>query len=169
MLKKYFKDLKIEKICLLIILAFIFTTMYYTDNQNVFTYIQDNMNRIISGKWYYIFNGWSTIPYGILLQLLCAIWSLPIFILSKIGILSYTSIIARIWYKFFICIFLILNINQLDKLAEKSNVLSEKKEWLKIFFLSSLLVALPVIHIAQFDIVYLFFILWGINYSTFPA
>lgn len=158
------KCLQFEKIGLLIISLFIFLTMYYYDNQTAFLCIQDNMHRIINGGWYYLFNGWSAIPYGILLQGVCAIWSLPVFILSELGLISSSCVGARLWYKFFILIFLFLDTCQIGKIAEKVAGLSEKKEWIKLFFLSSLLVILPAVHIAQFDAVYLFFILLGINY-----
>lgn len=155
---------KIEKIGLLIISLFIFLTMYYYDNQTAFVCIQDNMRRIMDGKWYYIFNGWSSIPYGNLFQGACAIWALPVFILSELGVISTTSIGARLWYKLFILIFLLLDTYQIGKIAEKIEGLSEKKDWLRLYFLSSLLVMLPAVHVAQFDAVYLFFILLGINY-----
>ena len=122
MIKKFFKDLKVEKICLLLISLFIFFTMYYYDNQTAFLRIQDNMHRIISGKWYYIFNGWSAIPYGILLQGMCAIWSLPVFILSELKVIAYDCIGARLWYKLFIAIFLSLDIWQIGRLSEKLNI-----------------------------------------------
>ncbi len=164
MSKKYFKDLKIEKIFLLVISLFVFFTMYYYDNQTAFLRIQDNMHRIITGKWYYIFNGWSAIPYGILLQSMCAVWSLPVFILSELGMIAYDCVGARLWYKLFIAIFLLLDIWQIDRLAAKLNISPNNRKWLQLFFVSSLLVMLPAVHIAQFDAIYLFFIFLGLNY-----
>lgn len=166
MIKKLFKkELCLEKILLLIISAFVFFTMYYYDNQTTFVAILENMHRIVSGQWYYLFNGWSAIPYGLLLQGICGIWALPVFILSEIGLISATSVGARLWYKIFVLIFLLLDTQQLGAIAKKLGTFSEKKIlWLKLYFLSSLLVVLPAVHIAQMDAVYLFFIFLGINY-----
>ncbi len=163
MKKSWMKELRIEKICLLMISVFVFVTMYYYDNQTAFVCIQRNMHKIAEGKWYYLFNGWFAIPYGNLFQMFCGIWALPVFILSELGIVSTTSIGVRLWYKLFVFIFLLLDAWQVGEIAEKCGFESKKKEWIKIFFLSSLLVLLPAVHIAQFDAIYLFFILAGIS------
>ncbi|MDE7273220.1 MAG: hypothetical protein K2N95_09180 [Lachnospiraceae bacterium] len=159
------KELFPEKLALLALLCFVFLTMYYYDNQTMFVQAINNMHRIASGKWYYILNGWSAIPYGVVLQAACAVWAMPVFILSELGIMSVTSIGARLWYKTFMLIFLVLSTRQIGKIAVKANTISEKKiPWMKLFFLSSLMVLLPAVHVAQIDIVYLFFILKGIEY-----
>lgn len=159
------KELRLEKIFLFAISIFVFLTMYYYDNQIVFVEVMKNMDRIVNGQWYYFFNGWSAIPYGLVLQGICVIWSLPVFILSEMGIISVTCVGARLWYKLFVLIFLLLDTWQIGKVAEKWKGFSERKIlWLRLFFLSSLLVILPAVHVAQMDAVYLFFILLGINY-----
>ena len=163
-MKKNKKSMKKEKVGLILISVFIFFTMYYYDNQIAFVNIQENMHRIINGQWYYIFNGWAAIPYGNLFQCVCGIWALPTFIFSELGVISTECVGARLWYKLFILIFLMLDTWQLGKLAEKIEGLSEKKEWIQLFFLSSLLVVLPAVHVAQFDAIYIFFVLLGINY-----
>ena len=130
MIKKIFKkELCLEKILLLLISVFVFFTMYYYDNQTTFVEILKNMHRIASGQWYYIFNGWSAIPYGLLLQGVCAIWSLPVFILSELGLISITSVGARLWYKIFVLIFLLLDTQQLEVMARKLGTFSEKKKF----------------------------------------
>lgn len=159
------ENLFFQKIFLLIISVFIFFTMYYYDNQTMFVEAISNMHRIAGGKWYYLFNGWSAIPYGVALQGITCVWAMPIFILSEFGVVSTTSIIARLWYKLFMLIFLILSTRELGILASKIWNFSEKRKlWLKLFFLSSLLVLLPAVHVAQIDIVYLYFVLKGITY-----
>lgn len=164
-----FKDRKenlfFEKLILLVVSCFVFLTMYYYDNQLTFVYIIENMDRIASGKWYYLFNGWSSIPYGLILQGICAVWALPVFILSRTGLISIVSIGARLWYKLFVMIFLILDAKQIGDIARQLGVKDERKiRWLRLFFLSSLSVVLPSVHIAQMDAVYLFPMLLGISY-----
>ena len=159
------KTCKAEKIVLFLIMIFVFFSMYYYDNQITFVDIMANMHRIASGKWYYLFNGWSSIPYGLILQAACAIWSLPVFVLSEMGIISTVCIGARLWYKLFVLIFLILDAKQLGSLARDLGIESEKKIlWIQLYFLSSLSVILPAGHIAQMDTVYLFPILLGISF-----
>lgn len=165
MFLKINKNLFLEKLFLFAIMVFCFFTMYYYDNQTMFVQAINNMHRIASGKWYYLLNGWSAIPYGVILQAACAIWALPVFVLAEFGIISVTSIGARLWYKLFMLIFLVLCTGQIGNIAVKTGKISEKKiQWMKLFFLSSLMVLLPVVHVAQIDIVYLFFILKGIEY-----
>lgn len=159
------KDFFWEKLSLLLISCFIFFTMYYYDNQTMFVEAMKNMHRIAEGKWYYLLNGWSAIPYGFVLQGMTAVWAMPVFILSEMGVVSVTSVGARLWYKLFMLLFLVLSTEQIGVIASKMGMTSEKKiVWLKLFFLSSLLVLLPAVHIAQIDIVYLFFVLKGIAY-----
>lgn len=159
------QEFVLEILAFLIIGILIFTTMYYWDNQLTFVYIIDNMHRIAQGKWYYLFNGWSAIPYGLILQAACAIWSIPVFILSEFGVITTTCVGARIWYKIFVLIFLMLDTWQLGIIARKIGIKNENKiMWIRLYFVSSLLVALPALHIAQMDAVYLFLILLGLGF-----
>lgn len=158
------RQLGFEKLTLMAVMIFVFFTMYYYDNQLTFVYIIENMHRIASGKWYYLFNGWTKIPYGLILQAVCAVWSLPVFILSEIGVLSTVSIGARLWYKLFVLIFLFLDTRQIGIIARKSGIKEERIPWIRLYFLSSLSVILPAVHIAQMDTVYLFPMLLGITF-----
>lgn len=159
------KETYFEKLILGIILVFVFFTMYYYDNQLTFVYIIENMHRIADGKWYYLLNGWSSIPYGLILQGVCAIWSLPVFVLSEMGLASTMSVGARLWYKLFVLIFLALDTKQIGTIARQMGVKNDRKIcWLRLYFLSSLSVMLPAVHIAQMDAVYLFPMLLGISY-----
>lgn len=156
---------KLEKISIFMISIFIFLTMYYYDNQLTFVYIIENMHRITNGEWYYIFNGWTAIPYGLILQAVCAVWSLPIFILSEFGVISTTCVGARLWYKLFVLIFLLLDTWQIGLIADKMGIESKSKcTWIRLYFISSILVILPALHIAQMDAVYLFPVLVGIYF-----
>ena len=158
------KELFLEKLFLLVILVFTFLTMYYYDNQSIFVSVIRNMHRITSGKWYCLLNGW-TLPYGVVSQAACAVWAVPVFALSEYGIISVTSVGARLWYKLFMLLFLALSTREIGKIAVEIGGISEKKIlWMKLFFLSSLMVLLPAVHVAQLDIVYLFFVLKGIEY-----
>lgn len=158
-------QLKFEKNSIILISIFIFLTMYYYDNQLTFVYIIENMHRIANGQWYYIFNGWTAIPYGLILQAVCAIWSLPVFILSEFGVISTTCVGARLWYKLFVLIFLLLDTWQIGLIADKMGIESKSKmTWIRLYFISSILVILPALHIAQMDAVYLFPVLVGIYF-----
>lgn len=159
------KEFLWEKIIFVALAVFIFLTMYYYDNQLTFVYVIENMHRIVSGQWYYIFNGWTATPYGLILQGACAIWSIPVFLLSELGVISVTCVGARLWYKLFVLTFLLLDTWQLGVIARLIGINSEKKiTWIRLFFVSSLIVALPALHIAQMDAVYLFPMLLGIAY-----
>lgn len=159
------ENLLFERLALIIISVLVFLTMYYYDNQTMFVEAINNMHRIAEGKWYYILNGWAAIPYGVILQGITCVWAVPVFILSEMEIVSVTSIGARLWYKLFMLLFLILSTKEFGELASKMGIVSGKRiVWLKLFFLSSLLVVLPAVHVAQIDIVYLYFILKGITF-----
>lgn len=157
------KKSNIREIILLPALVFVFLTMYYWDNQTIFLTVLNVVSDVFSGKWQSLFNGWG-LPYGLLIQLGAAIWSLPIYILSEFGALGITSVVARLWYKLFVLLFLLADTHLLGKIAGKVGINAERTSWIKLYFLSSLIVILPAVHVAQLEAVYLFFILLGIYY-----
>lgn len=162
-LKIKFRTINLKSIVLVPALSFIFLTMYYWDNQTIFLSVLRVVSNVFDGKWQSLFNGWS-LPYGILIQLGAAIWSLPVYVLSKLGALEFTSAVARLWYKLFVLIFLLADTHLLGNIARKTGINNERTTWLKLYFLSSLIVVLPAVHVAQLEAVYLFFILLGIYY-----
>ena len=151
-----------EIVVLIPIILFIYFTTYYWDNQTVFVSVLANIDRVFSGQWYQIFNGWS-LPYGILWQVICAIWVLPVWICGKIGLFTWSSVHARIWYKLFILCAMLLDAKILGDISRRLHFNDKKEKWLKLFFLSSIIVLTSALHIGQLDAVYLAAILLGID------
>ena len=152
----------IEIIALIPALAFVFLTMYYWDNQTIFRAVLTSMNEIIEGPWYNIFITWR-LPYGIGWQLLCGLWSLPILILNNLGLCATAGVGARLWYKLFMLIFLLLDTKAIGNVAEKMGMNEKYIFWTKMYFLSSLLVVISSLHIGQLDVANLFVILLGVE------
>ena len=119
MLKKIRLDSNqwIEVIALIPALAFIFFTMYYWDNQTIFVATLTSIKNIAEKPIPSIFTSWY-LPYGIVWQLLCGIWTIPVLILNTFGLCSVTSVGARLWYKLFLVIFMILDAQAVGRIAK---------------------------------------------------
>lgn len=148
----------------LAILAFflIFTTMFYGDNFGMFlTFFWEN-EELFSGQSLDLL-GSNQLPYGLMHQWICEIWVLPINLLYHLFDFDFNSPFSILWYKFIIPVFLLLCMKEMDHIAQIMKVQKKNIIWMQLLFVTSVLVALPVFHIAQTDTLYLFFMLRGVR------
>ncbi len=139
----------------------IFFTMYYQDNFGIFlTYFWDN-NALLTGHSIGALGNHS-LSYGITQQWICQIWILPVNILNLLCGLSCDSELAIWWYKACILFFYILSVREMGKIGRHLGFDETKIKWMNILFTTTVLVALPVFHIAQTDAIYMFFSLKGL-------
>lgn len=146
----------------LAIIAFflIFTTMFYGDNFGIFlTYFWTNEG-FFAGEGLDIL-GSSHLPYGLMHQWICEIWVLPINLLYHLLGFDINSSLAVLWYKLIIPVFAVLCMKEMGEIAENLQIEKKRIGWMQFLFLTGVLVALPVFHIAQTDALYLFFMLKG--------
>ncbi len=139
-----------------------FLTMFYGDNFGIFlTYFWTNEDIFRGNNLNFIAS--QELPYGILHQWVCQLWVLPVNIIYHIIGTGFNSIPAILWYKLFTTVGFILCAIETGKIAHTLGIADKQIKWLQLFMLSSLLVALPVFHIAQTDVTYLLLMLWGVH------
>lgn len=145
-----------------IMAAMFFFFMFYADNFGMFlAYFWTNEGTIMGNN----LNAFASqgLPYGIVHQYLCELWVLPVNILYHLFEFDLDGTAALLWYKFFTTFFFILCTVELGKIAETVGLKKSEKSWLQFFLVTSLLVALPVFHVAQTDVLYLYFMLLGFH------
>lgn len=156
------KNQWIEIIALIPALVFIFLTMYYWDNQTIFVATLTTVKNIVTAPVPSIFTSWY-LPYGIVWQLLCGIWTIPVLILNTLGLCSVTSVGARLWYKLFLVIFMILDAQAVGRIARIVYKDDKYVYWAKMFFLSSMFVVISALQIGQLDVACLLASLLGVE------
>lgn len=140
----------------------IFSTMFYSDNFGMFlTYFWANEG-LFSGIGIDALASMQ-LPYGLVHQWLCEIWVLPINLLYHLFEFDINSPMAVLWYKLCIPVFLILCMHEMERIAEILEIDNKKIKWIHFLFVTSVLVALPIFHIAQTDAMYLLFMLKGFH------
>lgn len=145
--------------------AFIyFVTMYSMDNPVIFEAAYYRLDCLFKGNLMDFLFDWSPIvPYSVFSQFFFCIWVLPVKILSIVFSTSLDSSIgAFLWYKLLIVLFFLLSVKETKKIAD---VLGRNAdvEWIGLFMLSSLFSVLPVFHLAQVDVIYMPFMLYGVR------
>lgn len=141
---------------------FIFSTMFYSDNFGLFlTYFWANEGLF---GWKNIdFLGTMNLPYGVLHQWICEIWVLPVNLLYHLIGFDFNSSLAVLWYKLCIPVFMLLCMREMEGIGKTLKIDEKRVKWMDFLFLSTVLVSLPVFHIAQTDALYLFFMLKGFH------
>lgn len=153
----------VEWMFLGVILAFILGTLFYDDNAGMFLnyfWINDNA---LHGK-NINFLGNSQLSYGIIQQYFCELWCLPVNIIYIIHSFTVHTAAALIWYKFSMAFIFTLCMREMIKLGRIFDISTERIKWMLILFCSTILVALPVFHIAQTDILYSYLVLVSLRY-----
>lgn len=156
---------KILWLWLTAILLVYFFTQSYDDFTTVINMSYGFIDGILTG---HIAQGINSIEwlYGILIYLVVAIWSIPVWIILHIFKLDSSYVISigsLIWYKLLLVIVAVACIYVFLQIA---NIFWNKKNntILTFTYLSSILFVLPVLEITQWDGFELFFMLYGIYY-----
>ncbi len=153
----------VEWIVLGIIILFILVTLFYQDNLGIYlvTYWV-NEGLFIKGSIRLLGN--NQLPYGIVQQIFCMLWVLPVNLLHKIIDFDVACTAVVIWYKLSMSVGMTLCMKEMLTLGEILEITKERRKWMLILFCSTILVALPVFHIAQTDIIYAYILFIGIRY-----
>lgn len=159
------KGLQKEKIVFWIIAFVYFITMYSMDNPVIFEAAYYRLDCLFNGDIMDFLFDWSPIvPYNVFSQFLFTIWVLPIKILNLIFMTSLESSIGSyLWYKLLIVLCFLLTVRETQKIATTLGMDEARVKWIGFFSLSSLFSALPVFHLAQVDVVYMPFMLYGVR------
>ena len=157
-------------IALIIMATFLFFTVFYADLIIIYDHSLTFLDSLFHGdiaNFYsntlahpsYDFGAvyyWT--PYAIE-----GIWCLPIYILSKLFAINTHAVGCYIWIKLGIALTLVAAIAMMTTILHDFEVTGERIRFAQFFFASSFLVVLPVIAVAQIDIIAIFFMLWGLR------
>lgn len=140
----------------------IFTTMFYLDNFGMFlTYFWANEG-LFTGIGLDAL-GSIQLPYGLMHQWICEIWILPINLLYHLFEIDINSPMVILWYKLCIPVFFVCCMKEMRAIADTLEIEAKRMKWMLFLLISTVLVALPVFHVAQTDALYLFFMLKGFH------
>ena len=153
----------VEWVLLGVIILLILITLFYQDNLGIFlvTY-WINEGLFTEGSIRLLGN--NQLPYGIVQQILCVLWVLPVNIIHRFTDFASANTVTVIWYKLSMSVGMTLCMKEMLSLGDILGIEKERRKWMMILFSSTILVVLPVFHIAQTDIIYAYIILVGIRY-----
>lgn len=161
---------KADWVILLLIGVFLYATVFYADLIIIHDHSITFLDSLFSGdiaNFYansmerpsYEFGAvYYWIPY-----LIQGIWDLPIYILHKAIGFGTHGVKVYLWIKLGICLVLLLTTWLIGKILEEHEVDRTRCRFAQFMFLSSLLVMLPTVAIAQIDINAIFLMLLGIR------
>ena len=152
----------IEWIVLACILLVVLVTLFYGDNLGMFlTYYWNNESFFATGDIGFLGN--NRLPYGIVQQWFCVLWTLPVNLVSRFVDFEIANVVTVIWFKLSMAFVFTLCMSEMIKVGKQLEITEERIKWMLILFSSTILVALPVFHIAQSDILYTYISLLGIR------
>lgn len=103
------------------------------------------------------------IVYPFLIYFIFALWNLPIWILHQITGVSYLYPLCLLWCKGLLLLFSAGSVRMLGQILKNQGYASREIRLADFLFASSLFFVLPVFAVAQYDIISVFFILWGLK------
>ncbi len=98
--------------------------------------------------------------YFIPIYVIFAIWNLPVWIATRLLGIGIDNVLLLLWSKGIVVFFTVLSIWMLYRILVKTNY--RHLEYALFLFASSLFLIVPAFAVAQYDIIHIFFTLWGI-------
>lgn len=99
--------------------------------------------------------------YFIPIYFLFGLWNLPCWIVTRFFGVSTTTVGCLLWAKTMLVLFFLLSVREFLIIYRKLQIENEERTLFTLC--SSMFVALPILALAQYDIIELFFILWGLR------
>lgn len=155
-----------EWIVLGLILSYCYLTMCYRDIVTTMYDAYHMWSFAFSEDIFYLTDWLSSTAYGFSFFIIFGLGELPVWIVGRffLGRDIVTTIPALLWMKLYLLLFVLFICRELLKIAELTGIDKKRQKWLIFFYLSSLLVVLPVFHIAQYDVIGSYFTLLGVRY-----
>jgi len=151
-----------EWILLGLILLLITVTLFYTDNLGMFlTYFWVNEGLFKSGSIRLLGN--NQLTYGIVQQYFCELWTMPLNLVYRFVKFEPANFVTVLWFKLSMAFVMTLCMKEMINLGKTLGIAKDRIKWMLMLFLSGVLVALPVFHIAQSDILYAYLVIAGIH------
>ena len=152
----------IEWIVLGVLLLLITLTLYYSDNMVMFlNYYWINEGLFRKGSVALLGN--NRLPYGVVQQWFCELWILPINLIQRFWKFEIANTVTVTWFKLSMAVPMALCMSEMVKVGEILGIKKDRVKWMLILFCSTILVVLPVFHIAQSDILYAYISMVGIR------
>lgn len=156
------------------ILFLFFILDYYTDIVVTYTHSLGFIEAFMQGKpreaysysmhlaaeWW---GNYLSAGYPFLIYLIFGLWNFPIWVLHKLTGMSYYLPLCFLWCKGLLLLFSIMSVRQLRAILREHGVDSYKERLAVFLFWSSMFFVLPVFAAAQYDIISIFFMLYGLR------
>lgn len=163
---------KVDFIFLSIILFLFFALCMYTDLIDTYLHSMGVIDAIFDGNFFEAYDyatklglewrdnaNWAIYPFPI--YLIMGLWNLPVWCLHKFFAVSYFHPLCLLWAKGLLLPFSIGSLYFFNGILKDFRIGIEKRRLAIFLFCSSLWFVLPVFAVAQYDILGVFFILWG--------
>lgn len=156
----------------LIVLAVVcFLGLYYTDIYITYSQSLMLLDCLKDGELFEFYEKTIQNPvygigacYFIPIYVIFAIWNLPIWIATRLLGVGIDNVLCLLWSKGIVVFFTALSIRMLYRILAKMNY--KHLEYAIYLFASSLFLFVPAFAVAQYDIIHIFFTLWGIYLYT---
>lgn len=152
-----------------IVLVIITFTMYYADITVTAQYSMRFIDSLFDGKPFSFYNNALAsgiapegAVYDVGMYIIFAVWNLPIWILGKIADINILGVFPLLWFKILLIVFAYGTLWLLKKIALYLKFDEYTVKYLKWVYALAPLMVFPVLVIAQYDIIPLFFIMYGI-------
>lgn len=157
-----------EKASAVIVLAVMMFTMFYADITVTARFSMTFLDSLFDGKFasFYVNALESGIApegavYDIGIYIVFAIWGLPVWILNKIFSIDVMSVGCLLWFKFLLIFFTLGTILILKKIAIRLGFEDSISRYICYLSGLSMLFVFPIFVAAQYDIIPVFFMLYG--------
>lgn len=158
-----------EKIAAAIILAVIALTMFYSDITVTARFSMTFLDSLFDGKFasFYLNASQAGVApegavYDIGIYIVFAVWGIPVWGLNKLFGVDVMSVGCLLWFKLLVILFTLGTILLLKKIAIKLGLGDKASEYVCYLSGISLLMVFPILVAAQYDIIPIFFMMYGI-------
>ena len=101
--------------------------------------------------------------YDMGMYIVFGLWVLPVWIIGKIAAINTMSVLCLMWYKLLVILFVGLSSYELFRLAKKLTGFEMDAVSTVFLYVTSVMVFFPTIVVAQYDIIAVYFVLFGTN------
>lgn len=156
-------------VALAVVYVYMFFTMFYADLTVTLQFAMTYLDSAFDGQFASFYNNalaTGIAPegavYDVGIYFAFAVWGLPIYLLNKVVGLDFLSTGSLLWFKLLLLVFVFAIGKIVTEIAEEIGI--ESKDVKKLWLLSPLVI-FPVLIVAQYDIIPLFFMMKGVLYS----
>lgn len=162
---------RIDWILFLTAVTICFFTMYYADITVTARLAMTYLDSLLDGHWFSFYdNALATgiapegAVYDIGMYVPFAVWGLPVWILHKIFHIDFCSIGCLLWFKMLLVLAALISGKQVQEIANKLYLAQDMHKQVGVFYFLSFNLLLPILVVAQYDILPVIFILYGVRF-----